>query len=98
GLKDTVVVVTRYFGGIKLGAGGLIRAYGGTTSEAIRQTGVVQRQLMQGFSVTVEYQLQGQLENYLRNSEHILENINYSDKVDFIVYVKDGEIGRASCR
>src|SRR5699024_1453395 len=37
GLKDTAVVVTRYFGGIKLGAGGLIRAYGGTTSEAIRK-------------------------------------------------------------
>src|SRR5699024_3979768 len=90
GLKDTAVVVTRYFGGIILGAGGLIRAYGGTTSEAIRQTGVVQRQLMQGFSVTVEYPLQGQLENSLRSSEHILENINYSDKVEFIVYVKYG--------
>src|SRR5690625_617238 len=34
-LKDTAVIVTRYFGGIKLGAGGLIRAYGSTTSEAI---------------------------------------------------------------
>ena len=89
GLKDTAVVVTRYFGGIKLGAGGLIRAYGSTTSEAIRQTGVVQRQLMQGYSITVEYPLQGQLENSLRNSEHILETINYSDKVEFIVYVKD---------
>src|SRR5690625_4457046 len=36
-LKDTAVVVTRYFGGIKLGAGGLIRAYGNTTSETIRE-------------------------------------------------------------
>src|SRR5699024_3207770 len=88
-LKYTSFVVTRYFGGIKLGAGGLIRAYGSTTSEAIRQTGVVQRQLMQGYSITVEYPLQGQLENSLRNSEHILETINYSDKVEFIVYVKD---------
>ncbi|WP_337020026.1 YigZ family protein, partial [Oceanobacillus massiliensis] len=48
-LKDTAVVVTRYFGGIKLGAGGLIRAYGSTTSHAINETGVVERQLMQGF-------------------------------------------------
>ena len=35
GLKDTVVVVTRYFGGIKLGGGGLIRAYGRATTEGI---------------------------------------------------------------
>ena len=45
-LKDTVVVVTRYFGGIKLGAGGLIRAYSKATSEGINATGVVQRKLM----------------------------------------------------
>src|SRR5699024_3326970 len=50
-LKDTAVVVTRYFGGIKLGAGGLIRAYSNTTAQAIRTTGIVKRQLMQGFSV-----------------------------------------------
>src|SRR5690625_2716627 len=49
-LKDTAVVVTRYFGGIKLGAGGLIRAYGGTTSQAIRTTGIVKRIRMQGFT------------------------------------------------
>lgn len=90
-LKDTVVVVTRYFGGIKLGAGGLIRAYGNTTSEAIRATGVVKRQLMQGFSVTVDYTLLGKLENMLRNSDYILKTINYLDTVEFIVYVKDGE-------
>ena len=45
-LKDTVVVVTRYFGGIKLGAGGLIRAYGKSTSEGINAVGVVERKLM----------------------------------------------------
>src|SRR5690606_1047038 len=76
-LKDTAVVVTRYFGGIKLGAGGLIRAYGNTTSQAIKTTGIVKRQLMQGFSIKVDYTLLGKLENVLRNSEHILETINY---------------------
>lgn len=90
-LKDTAVVVTRYFGGIKLGAGGLIRAYGNTTSEAIRATGVVKRQLMQGFSVIVDYTLLGKLENMLRNSDYTLKTINYLETVEFVVYVKDGE-------
>jgi uncharacterized YigZ family protein len=90
-LKDTVVVVTRYFGGIKLGAGGLIRAYGNATTEALQGSGIVKRQLMQGISITVEYTLLGKLENVLRQSDYILETINYLEKVEFIVYVKIGE-------
>lgn len=90
-LKDTAVVVTRYFGGIKLGAGGLIRAYGNTTSQAIKATGIVKRVLMQGVSVTVEYGLLGKLENVLRQSDHVLETINYLENVEFIVYVKAEE-------
>lgn len=43
GLKDTAIVVTRYFGGIKLGAGGLIRAYGKSASAGVRAAGVVER-------------------------------------------------------
>ncbi|MFC4023865.1 YigZ family protein [Oceanobacillus longus] len=90
-LKDTAVVVTRYFGGIKLGAGGLIRAYGSTTSQAIKTTGIVKRQLMKGFSITVDYSLLGKLENVLRNSDHLLETINYLESVEFIVFVKDDQ-------
>ena len=86
-LKNTAVVVTRYFGGVKLGAGGLIRAYGTTTSEAIKSTGIVKRELMQGFSITVEYPLLGTLENEIRNSNYIIEKINYLEKVELIVYV-----------
>ncbi|WP_026908910.1 YigZ family protein [Paucisalibacillus globulus] len=90
-LKDTAVVVTRYFGGIKLGAGGLIRAYGSSTSEAINAVGIMKRQLMKGFKVTIEYTLLGKLENELRNSEHILETINYLENVECIVFVEDGQ-------
>lgn len=90
GLKDTAVVVTRYFGGIKLGAGGLIRAYGSTTSQAIQTTGIVKRQLMQGFTVVVDYTLLGKLENSLRNSTYVLKDIHYLDKVSFDVYVEAG--------
>ena len=64
-LKDTTVVVTRYFGGIKLGAGGLIRAYSKATSEALKATGIVKRQLVKNIAITVDYPLLGKLKmNY----------------------------------
>ncbi|MBX0357546.1 YigZ family protein [Halobacillus sp. Nhm2S1] len=90
GLKDTAVVVTRYFGGIKLGAGGLIRAYGSTASEAINTTGVVKRQLMKEMKVTIDYHLLGKVENEVRNSDYTLEGINYLENVELIVYVESG--------
>ncbi|WP_138419488.1 YigZ family protein [Aquibacillus sediminis] len=91
GLKDTAVVITRYFGGIKLGAGGLIRAYSSTTSLAINTTGVVKRQLMKEMIVSADYTLLGKLENALRNSHYLLENINYLDHVELQVYVENEE-------
>lgn len=91
-LKNTAVVVTRYFGGIKLGAGGLIRAYSTTTSETIKKIGIVKGQLMQGFSVTITYPLLGKLENALHASPHIIDNINYAENVEMIVYVRIHEV------
>ncbi|QHT47687.1 YigZ family protein [Halobacillus sp. ACCC02827] len=91
GLKDTAVVVTRYFGGIKLGAGGLIRAYSSTASAAINTTGVVKRQLMKEIKVKVEYHLLGKVENEVRNSKYTLETVNYLENVELIVYVVSGE-------
>lgn len=85
-LKDTTVVVTRYFGGVKLGAGGLIRAYGNTTSEALKATGLVSRQLMQGYSVIIDYHYLGSVENELRNSSYIIESINYLEKVELTIF------------
>lgn len=90
-LKDTAVVVTRYFGGIKLGAGGLIRAYSSTTSLAINTTGVVERKRMKKFLVTVDYTLLGKLENELRQSDYLLEGTEYLDKVTFHVRTLVGE-------
>ncbi|MEI3607480.1 YigZ family protein [Pseudogracilibacillus sp. SE30717A] len=86
-LKNTAVVVTRYFGGIKLGAGGLIRAYSSTTSETIKHIGIVKGQLMQGISLTVSYPLLGRVENSLHQSPHILDEINYLENVELVVYV-----------
>ena len=88
-LKDTAVVVTRYFGGIKLGAGGLIRAYSKATSEGINATGVVIRKLMRVISTTVDYTWLGKLENELRSSIYQIKEIQYLDQVNILVYVEE---------
>ncbi|WP_017184929.1 YigZ family protein [Alkalibacillus haloalkaliphilus] len=91
-LKDTTVVVTRYFGGIKLGAGGLIRAYSNSTSEAIRQIGAVKRSLMREVMITAEYGMLGKLENELRNHKQLIENIDYTERVSFHVLVPVSDV------
>ncbi len=87
GLKDTVIVVTRYFGGIKLGGGGLIRAYGKTASEAIRSSGVVERKLHSLINVAIDYTWLGKIENEIRQSEYPLDDILYSNGVELHVFV-----------
>ncbi|MCM3279781.1 YigZ family protein [Exiguobacterium sp. MER 193] len=86
-LKDTVVVVTRYFGGIKLGGGGLIRAYGGTVSEGLDAIGIVERLPMKQLTLTVDYTWIGKVENELRQSSYLLDDIIYADLVTFHVSV-----------
>ncbi|MCK6258691.1 YigZ family protein [Fictibacillus sp. KIGAM418] len=86
-LKDVVVVVTRYFGGIKLGAGGLIRAYGKSVSEGLNAIGVVERNLMQIVHTKIDYTLLGKVENDLRSSPYMIKEINYLEQVEILTYV-----------
>lgn len=90
-LKDTVVVITRYFGGIKLGAGGLIRAYGKATTEGIKVTGVVERRLMKVMHTKVDYTWLGKLENELRSSIYNVKEIHYLDTVEIETFVEEGQ-------
>ncbi|MBO8176106.1 MAG: YigZ family protein [Bacillus sp. (in: Bacteria)] len=90
-LKDTVVVVTRYFGGIKLGAGGLIRAYGKATSEGIKATGVVERKLMRVMHTKIDYTWLGKVENELRSSIYQIKDIHYLDQVEIETYVEENQ-------
>lgn len=88
-LKDTVVVVTRYFGGIKLGAGGLIRAYGRATSEGLNATGIVERRLMRVMKTKIDYTWLGKVENEVRSSHYQLKEIHYLEAVEVDVYVEE---------
>ncbi|WP_313892613.1 YigZ family protein [Psychrobacillus sp.] len=88
GLKDTVVVVTRYYGGIKLGGGGLIRAYGKATTVGIDAAKVVERNLHHLMKVSIDYTWLGKVENEVRSSEFPLKEINYAELVELLVYTK----------
>lgn len=80
-ITDVIVVVTRYFGGVLLGTGGLARAYSKGTSIAIKEAGIVEKVKGILLEVVVEYDLLGKLQ-YLCVQENIhIENIEYTDKV-----------------
>jgi uncharacterized YigZ family protein len=88
-LKDTVVVVTRYFGGIKLGAGGLIRAYSKSVSEGLNHTGIVERRLTRIMHTTLDYHLLGKVENQLRSSDYNIKEIHYLEHVIIETFVEE---------
>ena len=77
-LTNIAVVVTRYFGGIKLGAGGLIRAYSHTAALGIASAKIVQMTTFKKISLTIEYPLLAQVENFLRNKKIRVENSEYA--------------------
>jgi len=91
GLKDTVIVITRYFGGIKLGAGGLIRAYGKSASAGIKEVGIVERVGHTRIGVAIEYSLLGMLENQLRMQGYIIADKQFTERITLIVLEKLGQ-------
>ncbi|SFG72989.1 YigZ family protein [Sporolactobacillus nakayamae] len=86
GICNVLVIVTRYFGGIKLGAGGLIRAYAHAASNGLNAAEVVRQAPTDQWSVSVDYHLSGTLENKLHESHYIVNDVSYSDKVTFDIY------------
>jgi len=91
GLKDTVIVVSRYFGGIKLGAGGLIRAYGKSASAGIKEASIIERQGHTRIAAEIDYNLLGMLENQLRQQGYIIADKQFADKITLIVLEKLGQ-------
>ena len=80
-ITDVIVVVTRYFGGVLLGTGGLARAYSKGTSLAIKEAGIVEKVNGICLEMVIEYDLLGKLQ-YLCAQENIhIENVEYTDKV-----------------
>lgn len=91
-IHNVVAVVTRYFGGIKLGAGGLIRAYSNTTTEAIHQAGLVQRIKQAILKITVTYALHDSLLYYLKENNLEVAGEEYGVNVETSIYVNETDL------
>lgn len=86
-IHNACVVVTRYFGGIKLGGGGLIRAYSGAVRDVIYDIGRVELKPAIPTTVTINYDLTGKFEYELESTSYLLRDQNYTDKVSYQIDV-----------
>ncbi|MBB1080366.1 YigZ family protein [Limosilactobacillus sp. STM2_1] len=91
-IHDVVAIVTRYFGGIKLGAGGLIRAYSNTTTAAIHQAGLIQRVKQATLQITVSYSQHDPLLYYLKENSLEVAGEEYGVNVITSIYVNEDEL------
>jgi len=92
-IKNCLVVVTRYFGGIKLGAGGLIRAYGSSVSEGLKAIGLIRRVRMQSIWLICDYSLFDTLQSKIKAQGYAVGQVEYSERVklEALVEVVDTE-------
>ncbi|MEU4579921.1 YigZ family protein [Nonomuraea sp. NPDC023979] len=96
GFDHVVAVVTRYFGGILLGAGGLVRAYGSAVTETLdhaeAEHAVARMVPARLMSVSVAHDQAGRVENDLRASRHPVRDVSYGSRVEFAVAVGEDEV------
>ena len=86
-LTNVCVVVTRYFGGIKLGAGGLIRAYAGSVSLAVKEIGIVEIKEQAGIQIQMTYAQYQEYGNFLKEHNLMELETNFTDQVETMIFV-----------
>ena len=91
GISDVIVVVTRYFGGILLGTGGLVRAYTAAASGALQQAELVSMRLVVDCSLRVPYALFEQTQRMVAASGAKLQEPVFDDAVTLLWRMPSGE-------
>lgn len=91
-MRDVAVVVTRYFGGIKLGTGGLVRAYTRGAKIALEAAKIITKVLYQVVVITVDYTMLGALQNQLRLNQYDTKDIVYDELVHLHVWVEQDDV------
>lgn len=91
-LRDVVVVVTRYFGGVKLGAGGLVRAYTKGAKVGIDAAKVIEKVMYKEVRIKIDYNQLGKVQNEIMNMNYFVKDTVYEDNVEIIVYSRLDEV------
>ena len=86
-LTNVCCVVTRYFGGIKLGAGGLIRAYAGSVAQAVKEIGLVEIKEQVGLGISLTYPQYQEFANFLSAHQLTEYQTDFTDAVFSLIYV-----------
>lgn len=86
-LKNVTVVVTRYFGGTKLGAGGLIRAYSNSVTQGVQSIGVIKRVLQQELIFSVAYNRFDEVDHYLKENNIFIADTEYGVDVKIHIFL-----------
>ncbi len=89
GLKDVVIVVTRYFGGTLLGTGGLVRAYTDAAKAALSDAGIAEMSLMRNFTVSFDYTYTGSIDHFIGHNAVSRLDALYTDKVEYRLAVPE---------
>jgi len=92
GVQNLVVVVTRYFGGVLLGATGLVRAYSKSASLGIEAAGIIKKALCTEVRLVLEYTLWGRVQNIIQKKGYPIEEIVYEQDVDITIFVPVDEV------
>jgi uncharacterized YigZ family protein len=91
-LTHTAIIITRYYGGIKLGTGGLVRAYSQGASAAIEAAGTAERLLYQQLVLSFDYTFLGRIEHELRSTPLILDQPKYGENITWSIWIPLTEV------
>lgn len=88
-IKNVCATVIRYFGGTKLGTGGLVRAYGGGVINALKNATLVERKDALEIRLELDYSLNGKIEYEIEKTNFIVNNLEYTDKIIYTIYIME---------
>jgi len=88
-LQNVLVIVTRYFGGILLGTGGLVKAYTDSTKEALNKAIVVEKILQRQYEVEVPYSYNDKIVYFCKNNDYKIIDTKYEENAKLYIAVKN---------
>lgn len=89
---EIICVVSRYFGGIKLGAGGLVRAYSNSTQAALEQLQLKEIVALSSIKIRFPYPFESSVRHYLESIDAIIHQVNYQQQVNFCLDIEQTQL------